>query len=270
MPYTFMAPSAPPPVQPMVWKNIPPPVRLCLRPWLWLALALHGVFLLLPMPSDPPPVIEVPEDESVSLTPLPTTTRLSQPSPSPQVRASPTPTPSPVVRPSPSPAIAPPPVQQPAAIAPPPSTPAASPNPTPAPPPPPSPDTTASPPPEATLLPPVPPVPDPDVPETAWANFPHPEGSTTCDEVENCWVSPESRWRSLVESFEQTLQAQGYTLNDVTEQYLSTITGRRIYAVEKDGETQYFLNVISTLQGTRYINSDEPLSESELDQLAGV
>ncbi|MBD1910397.1 MULTISPECIES: hypothetical protein [unclassified Leptolyngbya] len=252
----------------LFWKNLPVPLRLCLRPWLILSLVLHGLWMLLPMPSDPPPVLEVPEDEQVSLTDIPKVSRSlpasppalpsSQPSPMVSVAPSPEPVAAAPIPPSVAPVVAPSPMS-PAPAAPPTlSTPSPSP-------------TTPAPSPVAPVSPvESSPLPEETPPPTAWATFPHPQGVATCDGVENCWMAPQSRWQQLFRDFEQSLQAEGYVLNDITEQRLSNTTGRRIFAVEKGNEPQYYLNMVSTPDGsTRYLNTEEPLSEAELDQLSG-
>lgn len=256
-----MSPLDPPGPWTALWKNLPAPVQPLIRPWLLVSLLLHGMVLTLPLLSEAPP--EVPEPDRISLTPMPTVAtspRLPRPvaSSSPSSVATPSPAPPPLVAPpspvtvrrSPPPAVLP----QPAAT----PTPSLQPSPG------------RSPAPQATLAPLPVDSPSPEVPETAWADFPHGEGTVTCEGQDNCWQTPETQWRSLAHTFQQTLQSQGYVLEDITEQQLSSITGRRIYAVKKDGETQYFLNVVSTPQGTRYVNSEEPLSEAELNQLSGL
>lgn len=250
----------------LLQKNLPAPLRLCLHPWFLVSLVLHGLWLLIPMPSDPPPVLEIPEEEQVSLTDLPTTSRALPATPP----ATPSPKPSPVasVNASPQPvAIARPPAATVASI--PPVAPvvapsAAPPSPSPAP-------TSAIEPVQAnpTPSPTTPPTPEASEPTTAWDSFPHPTNTATCEGLEDCWVAPQSRWQELFREFEQSLQAEGYVLNDISEQRLSSTSGRRIFAIEKDNEPQYYLNMVSTPDGIRYLNTEEPLSEAELNELSG-
>lgn len=247
----------------LLWKNLPAPLRLCLHPWLLLSVVLHGLWLLIPMPSDPPPVLEIPEEEQVNLSDLPTASR-SLPA-TPSATPSLTPSPSASVTPSPQPvAIAPPPAPPVAPVTPVATPAAAPPSPSPAP------TITAEPAPSTPTPSPItPPSPEASEPATAWEDFPHPTNVATCESLENCWVAPQSRWQELFREFEQSLQAEGYVLNDISEQRLSSTSGRRIFAIEKDNEAQYYLNMVSTPDGTRYLNTEEPLSEAELNQLSG-
>jgi len=98
------------------------------------------------------------------------------------------------------------------------------------------------------------------------ANFPHATTTQACDQVEQCWRSPDSQWRGLAQTLEADLAAQGYEL---TEMPLDDETGRRIYEVSKESEVVYYLNVISTLEGTVYRVTEQPLTADEMNAIAG-
>jgi hypothetical protein len=58
-------------------------------------------------------------------------------------------------------------------------------------------------------------------------------------------------------------------LTDLTETRLGDSTGRRIYEVSRDGETSYYLTLISTLQGAVYVLTEEPMTVEKMDEIAG-
>jgi len=105
-----------------------------------------------------------------------------------------------------------------------------------------------------------------------WGSFPHIPGvETGCgDRPDDCWQIPgDPAWRTIARSLTATLREQGYSIQDVTERYLSSSTGQLIYAVSKEGEPAYYLNVVSNLEGTRYLTTEEPLTDAEFQQLRG-
>jgi hypothetical protein len=101
---------------------------------------------------------------------------------------------------------------------------------------------------------PVPPEPAAIPPEVApYADFPHLSGAEpACPDVGHCWRSPASSWRSAAISLRQSLEAQGYTLDNITGEVLSTETGVRVYAVNRSGETAYYLNLVPVDEGVLY------------------
>lgn len=248
-------------------KNLPAPVRSLLRPWFAVSIALHGILIYLPIPEAPPP------PELVSLTELPPTvsiplvvTPIASPSPTP---AAPTPTPKLVIPPAPAPprsiatprstSIATP---RPAPVTPP--TSAQSPTPAPAPIATPSPSPT---PPTPTPTPTLSPTPTPTPSPTPSSEVPLVEGAIAgCLGSEQCWETPDTQWRSIARNLQQTLRGQGYELTEIP---LSDDTGRRVYRLTKPDEPPQYLNLISTLQGTRYLFSEEQMTTEQLNEAAG-
>ena len=129
--------------------------------------------------------------------------------------------------------------------------------------------------PEVAATPPEPlaPEPDPLVEEppppddpAPFANFPHMPGAQPTDcGIGPCWSSPvEGGWRSAAQSLQARLEAEGYTLANITGEVLSTETGVRIYRVAKVGEDPYYLNLVSVADGILYSLTPTPLSEDRL------
>lgn len=240
------------------WKQFPFPIKR-LRPWLLVSVALHAAVFVAPLLPSPPPSLPEPED-TVNLAPRPPLPSTS-PAPRPTVTASrpspavtvPVPQPSarPVLPPRASPRVAPPPPPKAAAPAV-----LASPVPTPVP----SPSPVLSPAPLPVIASPA------SEPPSPYATFPHVEGTTAgCGGQENCWQSADTQWRSLARTLEQDLQNQGYS---ATQLDLETDTGVRVYRVAKAGEPEYYLNLISTFQGTVYLISEQPMTAAEIRQAA--
>ncbi|MGG6295768.1 hypothetical protein ACQ4M4_15375 [Leptolyngbya sp. AN02str] len=277
-------------LQPTFLKNLPAPVQFVLRPWLFVSLILHGVVLVLPiLPNQPEPL--PPPEERVSLTPIaPTPQRTPRsrpqvtPQPTPSAVTAPRPASQPIVqmpvtRPMvPQPTVQRPNVQQPVIQPSPTPSPVATSTPTPTP--------SASP---ASVVPtpeatPAAPSETPtaleteldqrvqtvaNTPESPKAedeiSFPHVEGATQgCASREDCWQTDDTQWRSLARGLEESLAAQGYSTEVLA---LNLDTGVRVYAVAKDEAVEYYLSVVSTPSGTRYLKTDEPMTEDELRQL---
>ncbi|QQE66222.1 hypothetical protein GFS31_29200 [Leptolyngbya sp. BL0902] len=99
-----------------------------------------------------------------------------------------------------------------------------------------------------------------------FANFPHFQGAQQADcGGEACWTSPvEGGWRGAARSLQDNLEAQGYTLSNITGEVLSTETGVRIYRVAKAGEDPYYLNLVSVADGILYSLTPTPLTEDRL------
>ena len=132
----------------------------------------------------------------------------------------------------------------------------------------------------AAPVPPVsPPVPSPVVPEPVppappappeevsgpYVNFPHLGGQTACQGLSDCWRSPvSSSWRSVASDLEERLEAQGYTLSNVTGEVLAIDSGVRVYVVSKPGEPDYFLNLVSVADGVLYTMTAEPMTSAQV------
>jgi hypothetical protein len=254
-----------------------------IRPWFWIAFGAHILALHLPilpaakssqsvrptqpetikiplssiaLPKAPDPIHSpsaVPRSPEVVLAvqpsgtafelPLPVKSRLpvpvASPLPQPQLTVqavvSPVPSPvlSPVLSPVPSPVLSP--------------VPAFSPVPSPVSTPMPSPTPAASPQP--------------------WGNFPQVKGAQSgCHNSSDCWQTSDTQWRSIATNLLQTLKAQGYSVDELP---LDNDTGRRIYLVSKSEENPYYLNLISTSQGTVYFLTERPMAAEAMNQVAG-
>lgn len=251
------------------------PLQWLFKPWFLVALGLHIIALSIPLPPEPETNRLSTEDLSVDgvrLVSLPSPPSRPSASPANSVPASTLATPAPSTAPkATAPDIAP-------SLAPQPLT---SPSPQPqigsefitalpeAPtpqPPAPSPETLASPssesqptptphltPPDQTIIP---------------VNFPHAVGSQPgCGGRDGCWQHESTQWRSIATTLKQDLENQGYTLTPLE---IGSDTGMRIYQVSKMGEPPYYLNLLSTLQGTVYIVSEEPLTPEELTAMVNA
>ncbi|PSN14732.1 hypothetical protein C7293_10450 [filamentous cyanobacterium CCT1] len=81
----------------------------------------------------------------------------------------------------------------------------------------------------------------------------------------DCWRSPvSSSWRGAASALQARLEAQGYTLNNVTGDVLSIDSGVRIYAVSKPGEASYYLNLVSVRDGVLYTMTAEPMTSEQV------
>lgn len=87
-----------------------------------------------------------------------------------------------------------------------------------------------------------------------------------CQQVDGCWKSQTSHWRSVYAKVQSQITAQGY---QVTELELEDDTGFRVSQIAKDGHTKYFLHLLSTLNGTIYILNPTQLSKEEVEQRLG-
>ncbi len=105
-----------------------------------------------------------------------------------------------------------------------------------------------------------------------YADFPHFQGAQQADcGGETCWTSPvEGGWRGAAGSLQDNLEAQGYTLSNITGEVLSTETGVRVYQVTKDGEDPYYLNLVSVTEGILYSLTPAPLTEDRLVALQAL
>lgn len=252
------------------------PLQWLFRPWFLVALGLHIVALSIPLPPEPEANRLSTEDLSVDgvrLVSLPSPPSRPPTSPADSAPASTLATPAPSTAPKATslnvvPSLAPQPL--------------ASPSPQPqivseslsALPEAPTPQPLASPSSE-TLTPalpepqsiPTPQLTPPD--QTAIpVNFPHAVGSQPgCGGRNGCWQNENTQWRSIATTLKQDLENQGYTLTPVE---IGSDTGMRIYQVSKMGEPPYYLNLLSTLQGTVYIVSEEPLTPEELTAMVNT
>ncbi len=246
-------------------KNLPAPVQMLIRPMWFFSIGLHGLLLLIPIPPQPEPEpAPNPKKKAVKVTQLPPPPSPPSPQPSPSVQL---PKPSPRVQPTsplpikPFPRLrqTPPLIVQPSPrVQPPQPSPVvgqSTPTPTPS-----SPITSTTPTPSPTPSAQPTPSPSPDEP---FADFPHVDGvQPGCNNSLSCWQTAETQWRSVSENLKQNLEAQGYVVEKLE---LADDTGRSAYQVSKDGETKYYLNLLSTKQGTVYLLTKEQLTPEELD-----
>jgi hypothetical protein len=73
-----------------------------------------------------------------------------------------------------------------------------------------------------------------------------------------------SSWRSAASDLQAQLEAQGYTLDNVTSEVLSIDSGVRVYAVSKPGEPGYYLNLVSVQEGVLYTMTAEPITSEQV------
>lgn len=95
------------------------------------------------------------------------------------------------------------------------------------------------------------------------ADFPHLAGAQAmaCQDGQTCWRSPvEGSWRGAAQSITANLENQGYSVNNVTGQVLSIDTGVRVYAVQRDGEDPFYLNLVSVSGDVLYSMTETPIS----------
>ncbi len=105
-------------------------------------------------------------------------------------------------------------------------------------------------------------------PADSYADFPHVDNAQAgCNGLQDCWQTPETQWRTVSQNLEENLKAKGYVVKQLD---LADDTGIRVYQVSKNGETQYYLNLLSTGQGTVYRFSQEPLTREELNKTAAI
>lgn len=96
--------------------------------------------------------------------------------------------------------------------------------------------------------------------------MPHIEGASAgCGGQDVCWETDVS-WRQARRTLVAELETRGYTLRDVTTEYLTDTDYTNIFAVERDSEVAYYLYFISNLAGGRYITTEEPLTPEELER----
>ena len=112
------------------------------------------------------------------------------------------------------------------------------------------------------IAPPVPPVPAPTVPPKTPDIF-QIQGTTACDNVKDCYVSIETNGRSIAQTLEQTLRAQGYTLAPIE---LAEDTGMKVYHLFQNGQPKDYLHIIWSDKGTRSLRLPKP--EINRDRLA--
>ncbi|MFM7529899.1 MAG: hypothetical protein ACKO63_15690 [Nodosilinea sp.] len=199
---------------------------------LGLSVAAHALILGLPLQTagEKAPLPPIPVDsaavERVSLRVLP-----SVPIPPPVISPGPAP---PLATPSPAPEPAP---AEPQALAP-------EPLPSPA--------------------PVAPPQTDPQEPQP-YSDFPHLEGAqASCGDRPDCWQVPVASWRLGAQDLCDRLEAEGYSLSNVTGEVLGVDTGVRVYAVSKGDAHPYYLNLVSSGAGLLYTITEQPISEAEV------
>jgi len=84
-----------------------------------------------------------------------------------------------------------------------------------------------------------------------------------CQQVDGCWKTQKSQWRSVYTKVHDQITAQGYR---VIELDLEDDTGFRVSQIAKNGQTKYYLHLLSTLEGTIYILNPSQLSKEEVEQ----
>ncbi|NEQ28103.1 MAG: hypothetical protein F6K28_55770 [Microcoleus sp. SIO2G3] len=264
-------------IYPRFLKNLPAPVQMLIRPMWFLSIGLHGLLLLIPIPPQPEPEpASNPKKKAVKVTQLPPPPSPPSPQPSPSLQL---PKPSPRMQPTLPPPVKPfprlrqtPPliVQRSPRVQPPQPSPVveqSTPTPTPS-----TPVTSSAPTPSSTPTPLATPSPSPTPsaeptpspsPDEPFADFPHVDGvQPGCNNSLSCWQTTETQWRTVSENLKQNLEAQGYVVKKLE---LADDTGRTAYQVSKDGETKYYLNLLSTKQGTVYLLTKEQLTPEELN-----
>lgn len=88
-------------------------------------------------------------------------------------------------------------------------------------------------------------------------------GAVPCEDANSCWRSEDSQWRSVYANVKDQLTDQGYR---VMELDLDDDTGFRVSQISRNGKTQYYLHLLSTLRGTVYVLNPTQLSKDEVEQ----
>ena len=103
-------------------------------------------------------------------------------------------------------------------------------------------------------------------PPALYADFPHLEGAqAACEGLADCWRSPvSSSWRGAAGDLQARLEAQGYTVSNVTGEVLSIDSGVLVYAVTKPGEADYYLNFVSVDNDVLYTMTAIPMTEAQV------
>ncbi|UZQ55628.1 hypothetical protein OOK60_06035 [Trichothermofontia sichuanensis B231] len=249
--------------QPRFWKNLPAPVRVLIRPMLFLSLGLHALLLLLPLPGEREPEPEpepelLPAEQAIKVVPAPNlaagkplTPKPTSPSPvaKPTRPAAPprsSPTTPPIVASQPPPPVS----NQP--------TPSASPRPS-------EPEAPSSPPAIDLNAPSPEPIPPAAAPTGAFDDFPKPEGTVAgCLGLNQCQQAEGVRLTRLVQDLQTMLERQGYAVTAVD---LDNDQGRRVFEVTK-GEEKRYLNLFSTPEGTVYLLAEQILTLAEVEAMA--
>ena len=114
--------------------------------------------------------------------------------------------------------------------------------------------------------PPVQPVTSPAVPPKTPDVF-QIQGTTACENIKDCYMSTETNGRSIVQTLQQRLQAQGYTLTPIE---LEEETGMKVYHLFQNGQPKDYLHIILHIiwsdKGTRSLRL--PQLEKDRNQLA--
>ncbi|MDX2242714.1 MAG: hypothetical protein NW224_18655 [Leptolyngbyaceae cyanobacterium bins.302] len=82
-------------------------------------------------------------------------------------------------------------------------------------------------------------------------------------QLEGCWKSQQSQWRSVYAKVHEQITAQGY---NVRELELEDDTGFKVSQISQNGTTKYYLHLLSTLSGTVYVLNPTQLSKDEIEQ----
>ena len=111
----------------------------------------------------------------------------------------------------------------------------------------------------------------PEVEPQPYSDFPHLQGSqASCGDRPDCWQVPVASWRAGAQDLHDLLEAQGYSLSNVTGEVLGVDAGVRVYAVSKAGEDPYYLNLVSCGAGLLYTMTEQPISEAEVLSLQAL
>jgi hypothetical protein len=90
-------------------------------------------------------------------------------------------------------------------------------------------------------------------------DFPLLPESTACEDRSACWQSPTNSWRSAARTLEEQLQTEGYELNRLIEE-----TGITVYEVTQGDQLEYYLTLVSTLEGILYTQTEQQMTPDEL------
>lgn len=113
-----------------------------------------------------------------------------------------------------------------------------------------------------TQTPETPPLGPDETDPVPYAHFPHPAAATAgCQSRDNCWSMPGNS-RQVTRDLQTQLEAEGYRLEPQERE-----TGIRVYAVSREGNVEYYLNVIEIAGETQYITTEQPMTVDQLNEL---
>jgi hypothetical protein len=91
------------------------------------------------------------------------------------------------------------------------------------------------------------------------------QGATACVSVKDCYASSETNGRSIAQTLEDRIKAEGYVLDPIE---LGEDTGMKIYRLFQKGQPKDYLHIIWSDKGTRSLRL--PQMEKDYDQLARI